>query len=293
MRILYAFLLLVVFQTMKASETFDLQGHRGARGLAPESTITAFLKAVELGVSTLELDVVVTKDSQIVVSHEPWMSDVICRYPDGSEVEPGSMLKTNIFRMTYDEVLRYDCGTRRHPGFPEQVLESAGKPLLSEVFQAVEARLNTAIRSPVLYNIEMKSLPQGDGLFHPDPAAFCRLLYQLLKEQDMLSKVSVQSFDIRTLQEMRKLDTDLPLVLLIENELGLQANLNRLGFVPRTYSPNFKLVTVELVQAVHTLGMRIIPWTVNDTTDMQRLLEMGVDGLITDYPNRAAQFLKD
>jgi glycerophosphoryl diester phosphodiesterase len=291
MRILFAFALLIVFQAMKASDTFDLQGHRGARGLAPENTIAAFLKAMELGVTTLELDVVVTKDSQIVVSHEPWMSDLICRYPNGSEVEPGSMLKTNIFKMTYDEVRSYECGTRPHPRFPEQVLESASKPLLAEVFRAVEERLNAAQKSPVFYNIETKSLPQGDGLFHPDPATFCRLLYQLLVEQDMLKKVTIQSFDVRTLQAMRKLDAYIPLVLLVENDLGLQANLDRLGFLPQTYSPAFHLVTAELVNAVHALGMRIIPWTVNEPADMLRMVELGVDGLITDYPDRAGQLL--
>jgi glycerophosphoryl diester phosphodiesterase len=292
MRMFFACALLAAFQNMKASDTFDLQGHRGTRGLVPENTIAAFLKAVELGVTTLELDVVVTKDSQIVVSHEPWMSDVICRYPDGSEVEPGSMLKTNIFRMTYDEVRSFDCGTRLHQGFPEQVLESAAKPLLSEVFQAVEERLNAAQKSPVFYNIETKSLPQGDGLFHPDPATFCRLLYQLLEEREMLKKVTIQSFDVRTLQKMRELDAEMPLVLLVENDLGLDANLKILGFVPAVYSPNYKLVDLNLVQRVQAMGMKIIPWTVNEPADMLRMFELGVDGLITDYPDRAGQLLK-
>jgi glycerophosphoryl diester phosphodiesterase len=278
--------------SLSAMEQFNLQGHRGARGLAPENTIPAFLKAIDCGVTTLELDVVVTADSQIVVSHEPWMSEVICRYPDGREVEPGSMLRTNIYQMTYEEVQSYDCGTRVHPKFPEQMLSPEYKPLLKEVFKEINDYLESKQLPQVFFNIETKSLPEGDGIFHPDPATFSRLLYDLLVQEDMEYKVTIQSFDVRTLQEIRKLDSELILVLLVDNDLGLQENLRRLGFPPQVYSPHFRLVDETLVEEVHRMGMHLIPWTVNEVEDIRRMIDAKVDGLITDYPNRAAEILK-
>lgn len=275
-----------------AQSDFDLQGHRGCRGLMPENSIPAFIKAIELGVNTLEMDVVITRDNKVVVSHEPWMSEVICLQPDGTPVPSNSMQQFNIYQMSYDSVKMFDCGSRFHPRFTQQLRQPVYKPLLSEVIDSVEAYIRMNNLPVVSYNIETKCQPLGDRVFHPEPAAFVDLVYDVLKEKDVLSKVSIQSFDVRTLQVLRKKDSTIPLVVLVENPQGLDANLDKLGFVPQVYSPFYLLVTPELVKAVHERGMKIIPWTVNDQRDIGIILDMGVDGLITDYPDIAKSLLE-
>lgn len=271
-------------------KAFDLQGHRGARGLMPENTIPGFLKALEFGVNTLECDVVVSKDKRIVVSHEPWFSSEISTAPNDKPIEKSEERRFNLYEMTYDEILRFDVGKRGHPRFPKQQAMPAIKPLLSEVFREVEAYCIKHHLPPVRFNIEIKSTPEGDGKFHPPPQEFAELLYKELHEAGMLTRTTVQSFDVRALQAMRAIDSTVELSLLVENTLSLNENLWRLGFTPEVYSPYYRLVTPELVAEVHRRRMKIIPWTVNDVEEMKRLLELGVDGIITDYPDLASPF---
>ncbi len=268
----------------------DLQGHRGARGLLPENSIAGFIKALELGMTTLEMDVVVSQDSQLVVSHEPWMSHHICSHPDGTPVTEPEEAGLRLFQMTYTEIQTFDCGQRGNPRFPTQTPQPMHKPLLRTVIDTVEATLSARNLPLVGYNIETKSRPSGDHTDHPGPEAFAALLYHALQEADMLERVIVQSFDVRTLQAMRWLDDGVPLALLIGEAGVLEDQLAALGFVPEIYSPYHALVDADLVAAVRTKGMRLIPWTVNEPEAMERLHTLGVDGLITDYPDRA-QFL--
>ncbi|MCS7012414.1 MAG: glycerophosphodiester phosphodiesterase [Chloroherpetonaceae bacterium] len=267
---------------------FDLQGHRGARGLLPENTIPAFLKALEYGVTTLECDVVISKDRRVVVSHEPWFSHEISTAPSGKPVEKSEEKQFNIYEMTYDEILRFDVGKRGHARFPKQQAMPAIKPLLSEVFREVEAYCLKHNLPPVRFNIEIKSTPEGDGKFHPSPEEFAQLLYKELYEAGMLTRATVQSFDVRALQAMRAIDSTVTLALLVDNTLSLNENLWQLGFTPDIYSPYYRLVTPELVEEVHKRRMKLIPWTVNDLDEMKCLLDMGVDGIITDYPDVAS-----
>lgn len=267
---------------------FDLQGHRGARGLLPENTIPAFRRALELGVTTLELDVVVSGDSQVVVSHEPWMSATICTQPDGTPVPAERDTAFNLFEMPYAEIARFDCGSRGHPDFPEQEAVAAAKPLLHEVVQMAEAYADEHDRAPVFYNVETKSRPDWDGAYHPVPARFTELLYAVLEEEGVAERTTIQSFDPRTLQAARALDPSLSLALLVGREGGgLEENVAALGFTPTIYSPDHRLVDAALIEAAQAQGMEVIPWTVNAPDDMERLQQLGVDGLITDYPDRA------
>lgn len=275
-----------------AQSGFDLQGHRGARGLAPENTIPAFQKALELGVTTLEMDVVITADGKVVVSHEPWMSDVICRNPDSSDVKPGSMMSTNIYKMSYEEVLRYDCGSRPHPRFPEQALLAVAKPLLADVIDFAESFTREKGLPPVQYNIETKCLPAGDRMFHPRPEAFVVLVHGIIQEKGIAERTTLQSFDVRTLQAMKQLDSTITLALLVENHKGWQANLEALGFTPDIYSPDYQLLSRKIIRQLQNQGMRVIPWTVNDPKAMQKLIRWNADGLITDYPDRGVKVLE-
>jgi glycerophosphoryl diester phosphodiesterase len=272
---------------------FDLQGHRGARGLLPENTIPAFRRALELGVTTLEMDVVISADSQVVVSHEPWMSPVICTQPDGTPVPPDSEAQFNLFDMSYARIAEFDCGQRDHPDFPEQEAMRVVKPLLQDVLQMAEAHVDSTGRAPIFYNIETKSQPEGDNTFHPEPEAFTRLLVAVVEGAGVTARTTIQSFDPRTLQVAQAVETSAPLSLALLVGRGgdeLAENVEALGFTPTIYSPNYQLVDEALVTAAHERGMEVIPWTVNARDDMERLRQLGVDGLITDYPDRA-QFL--
>ena len=276
-----------------ATPGFDLQGHRGARGLLPENTIPAFLRALELGVTTLEMDIVITKDSTVVVSHEPWMSGTICSLPSGEPVPLAEQQSYRIFEMTYDEVAQFDCGSRDHPRFPRQQKMKVAKPRLGGVIDAAEAYVREHGLAPIAYNIETKARPQWDGTLTPDPETFTRLLYDVLVETGVKDRTILQSFDVRTLQVGRRLDPSWRLALLIggENDPGLAANLNTLGFTPEIYSPAYLLVDADLIREAHARGMLVIPWTINTLEEMQRLKALGVDGLITDYPDVGAALL--
>ncbi len=270
---------------------FDLQGHRGARGLAPENTLPAFRRALDLGVTTLELDVVISADSHVVVSHEPWMSATICTQPDGTPVPPDNRAQFNLFEMPYDRIAQFDCGRRGHPDFPEQEAMPAVKPLLRDVIQRAEAYVDSTGRAPIFYNIETKSQPAGDNTLHPEPEPFTELLYGVLDDASITERATIQSFDPRTLRVARAIDPSLSLALLVGQTGGdLAGHVDTLGFTPTIYSPNYQLVDAEMIAMAHERGMEVIPWTVNERADMERLQQLGVDGLITDYPNRA-QFL--
>lgn len=269
---------------------FDVQGHRGARGLKPENTIPAFLTALDHGVTTLELDVVVTKDKQLVVSHEPWMSGAICLTPEGGRIDKKEEKQFNIYQMTYAEVSAFDCGSQGNTAFPQQEKMSLSKPLLRDVIAAVEDHIRSFSRYEVDYNIEIKGGPDGDDVFHPGPEEFSDLLYTLLDQYLPLRRVVIQSFDFRVLKYWHKTYPKVRLSALVENARSTSANLAALGFDPSVYSPYYKLVTRAMVNFLHRRNIRVIPWTVNEDSDMLSMKAMGVDGFITDYPDRPAKF---
>lgn len=264
---------------------FDLQGHRGARGLFPENSLEGFLAALDLRVTTLEMDVVISADSQVVVSHEPWIDRLICSDVFDNPVPEGKAL--NIFKMPYSEVTNYNCGILQHPKFPHQMKVPTFKPLLSEVIEESEKFARDKQLPPVFYSIEVKSTPDGDNEFHPEPSTFVRLVMHEIQKAGIKERVVIQSFDVRALKELKEQSPSTPVAYLLSETEGFERDLERLGFVPEIYSPYFKLVDELMVQNCHTNGIRIIPWTVNDEDDMMELLELGVDGLITDYPDLA------
>ncbi len=276
---------------------FDLQGHRGARGLQPENTIPAFLKALEYGVTTIELDVVITKDKQVLLSHEPYLSPAICL--DSSGVEFKGDKKYNIYKLSYEEIKMFDCGSKGNDRFPEQEKRSVYKPLLQDVIVAVEDYIKNYSRYEVDYNIEIKSTPEGDKKEHPTVEEFSDLVFQVVDQYLPLNRVVIQSFDFRVLKYWHTKYPKVRLAALVENTKSIETNLANLGFIPSVYSPYYKLISKSKVDYIHSLNvegvdkskrtMRVIPWTVNEPEEMMQLKEMGVDGIITDYPNRAAE----
>lgn len=263
----------------------DLQGHRGARGLLPENTVSSFLKALELGVTTLELDLVVSRDSILVVSHEPWFNPDISLHPNGTPVQPDEGRSLNIFLMDYSEVKAFDVGLRGNPRFPNQTPVKAYKPTLADVIVTSEKWLSDNNKPKVWYNIETKSDPNEYDEYYPQPDTFAELLLAEVYRLDIANRTVIQSFDPNTLIAIRNLDPQIHLALLIENQDDVSQNLDRLGFIPEIYSPYYQFVDSIMVAEIHSLNMRLIPWTINDADEMKRLLELGVDGIISDYPN--------
>jgi glycerophosphoryl diester phosphodiesterase len=271
---------------------FDIEGHRGCRGLYPENTIVAFIEAVKLGVNTLEMDVVVSKDGKLVVSHDPYFNPAICIFPEGQMSEEEAQKQARIYNMTYEEIATVDCGSLFYPRFPSQKKMFAAKPLLSEVIDTVEKFIAQHRLPPVQYNIETKSTPAGDDVNHPKPGVFAKLLYNLLVQKNVLHRSIIQSFDPRTLQVIHQTDAQAVTALLVENADGFEKNIERLGFTPTIYSPNYLLVTRKLIHKCHSKKVKIIPWTVNEEARMLHLKKIGTDGLITDYPDRAIKALR-
>ena len=269
---------------------FDLQGHRGARGLMPENTIPAFLEALNAGVTTLELDVVITKDGEVLVSHEPYMSHEMCLTPGGEVISPEEALKYNIYKMTYAETQQFDCGLKPHPRFPEQKKLKATKPLLRNVIAAAEDHIKSYTLYEVDYNIEIKSVKGEEGKFQPSVEEFSEKVFEVINQYLPWERVVIQSFDFRVLKYWHKKHPQVRLAALVENKKSVEANLKDLGFSPSVYSPDFILLKSQgTVAALKKKKIRVIPWTVNELEDMKRLKAWGVDGIITDYPNRAAE----
>lgn len=270
-----------------APEGFDWQGHRGCRGLLPENTVPAFLRAAGMPeVVTLELDLAVSRDNQLIVSHEPWFNPAICSQPNGDSIPARDAEKYLLYQMTAAEIQAWDCGSRGNPRFRGQQKMPTHKPTLREAVTAVrEAHPGRALR----WNLEIKSQPEWDGLRHPPVAEFARLVIAEIRALGLENAVTVQSFDARALQAVKQQAPALRLALLVENVQGFDANVKRLGFRPDIYSPYYLLVSKKLARKCHAAGIQLIPWTVNDVPAMRRLIRLGVDGIITDYPNLIAQ----
>ncbi len=269
------------------SASFDKEGHRGCRGLMPENTIPAMLYALDLGVTTLEMDAVITKDNQVVLSHEPFFNHDITTKPDGSFIDQKDERNYNIYKMTYAETQQYDVGIKPNPRFLKQKKIPVHKPLLADLMDSVQQYLTRVNRPYPDFNIETKTNPLTDTIFHPAPARFVELLMNVIKEKNMLEYVIIQSFDFRTLKYLHEHYPAIRTAMLIESadKRGLDAQIENLGFVPTIYSPAYELVTEDLIKKCHERKVKIIPWTVNEKAKIEALKKIGVDGIITDYPD--------
>jgi glycerophosphoryl diester phosphodiesterase len=277
-----ALLLLLNFSIM-AQMPF-LQGHRGCRGLYPENSIPAFAHALEMGVQVLEMDVCLSADGQVVVSHEPYMNSLYASHPSGDPVLKSEEASLNLYRMSYAEIKTYDVGRRGNRLFPEQRAVAAVKPLLRDVLALGEAfRLKTG--KPIYYNIEIKSDPSEYGKSQPaDVADFSKLVHAVIAAAVDWKYVVLQSFDFQVLKYWHKVWGRVSLSALVDNESPAFV-LNELGFTPAIYSSSYKQLDGARIAFSHANKMRVIPWTVNVREDIQKMIDLGVDGLITDYPN--------
>jgi glycerophosphoryl diester phosphodiesterase len=294
---------------MPYAPAFDLQGHRGARGLAPENTLPAFDTALKIGVTTLELDTGMTKDNVLVVSHDSYLNPEHTRGPDGEFLkEQGPAIRS----LTFSELQLYDVG-RIQPGtayaarFPMQKgADGVRIPKLTEVFDLVK-RIGA---DQVRFNIETKITPDSGG-DTPDPETFATALVGAIRDAGLTSRASIQSFDWRTLMVAKRIAPEIERVCLTIQSPG-EDNIRRNmpgpspwtagldiddvgGSVPRlvkaadcaVWSPYYRNLTAALVKEAHDLGLRVIPWTVNEMADLELIYQTGIDGIISDYPDRA------
>lgn len=284
----FLFTLLIVNTNSISAQNkkLDIQGHRGCRGLMPENSIPAFIKALELGVTTLEMDVVISLDKKVVVSHEPWFNPEICITGSGVNQELKKIESLNIYRMKYEEIKTYDCGSKENPKFPMQEKIAVYKPLLSEVFDTVIAYCKKNLIAIPYFNIEIKSEAAYDKIYTPEPSEYCNLVMTVISQYSLNKNCIIQSFDIRSLKFMHLNFPKIPLAFLSESIKNVAEIKNQLGFYPEIFSPDKILVSQELINICHEKNIKVIPWTVNDTSQITELISWGVDGIITDYPNK-------
>ena len=277
---------------MAQTSKFEIQGHRGSRGLMPENTIPAFIRAIDEGVHTLELDVVISKDKKVIVSHDPFFNPEISTRPDGVPLTEET--KNNLYQLTYAEIKKFDVGLRGNPNFPEQQKMAVHKPLLKKMIKKAEKYAKKKGLAPLNYNIELKSLPEEYNKSQPQVDEFSDLVHDVIFKQLPANRVTIQSFDFNVLKywysRIGAGEYEKPaLSALIEphDDNDINLNLDKLGFNPDIWSPYFLHLNEEKVKKLQRLGIKVIPWTVNEPEDMKSVKAMGCDGLITDYPNRA------
>ena len=261
----------------------DVQAHRGGAGLMPENTIPAMKNALDLDVNTLEFDLQLSSDGQVVVSHDNYFHPRYATRPDGTliqEVDP----KEYLYTMPYDSIAKYDVGLRPVDRWPGQVKMAVSKPLASDLIDFTE----DYAKKPVNYNIEIKSWPgEGEGTLWPDYKVFCDTCIPLLLSKNLGERLIVQSFDTRALNYMHAKWPELTLSYLTEDYDGgdIGQLLEKLDFVPAWWSPESSVVTPENVAWCHAHGIGVVPWTVDDAAEMQRLVDCGVEAIISNYPD--------
>ncbi|RNI29910.1 glycerophosphodiester phosphodiesterase [Rufibacter immobilis] len=268
---------------------YDTQGHRGGRGLMPENSIPAMRKAIDLGVTTLEMDCHITKDGQVVVTHDPHINYLYARTPEGKDIPKADAKKYAIYQMPYDQVRTFEMGTKEYKAFPQQTKVKTYIPLLSELVDSAQAYLKATGKPQVFYNIEVKAKATGDNELHPAPEQFVTAMMTVLEAKGIVPYLTIQSFDLRALKVLHKKYPHVRSSFLVDNKKTLEENLQELGFKPTVYSPNYKLVTAELVKKCHNRGIKVIPWTVNTKDEIEYVKGLGVDGIISDYPNLFSQ----
>lgn len=288
-------LFLLLFTACNFNEVnydIEVQGHRGCRGLMPENTIPAFLKAIDLGVRTLELDLVISEDKKVIVSHEPYFHHHISTGPDGLEITKENEKEHNLYFLPYATIKTYDVGLKKHSGFPEQMKMATFKPLLSEVVESADTYAKRKRKRLPNYNIEIKRVKGLDYYYTPPVEEFVDLVLEEVSTLSIGDRVIIQSFDIESLQLVKDKAPQLTTALLIQNGNSVEENIEALGYTPDIYSCNFRLVDEELIKYCRSESIKVIPWTVNEVADIQRMVFLKVDGIISDYPDRVFEVLR-
>ncbi|MGF6925518.1 glycerophosphoryl diester phosphodiesterase [Chitinophaga sp. W2I13] len=267
--------------------SFYKVGHRGTRGLMPENTIPAMYRGLTEGANTIEFDVHITKDGQVMVYHDASFTPSYTTTPDGKDIPAEKRTDYIFYQMNYADIRPFIIGEKPYPAYPEQQRMRSYAPLLSEMIDSVEAYTKAHHMPAPYYLLEIKSSEKSDGKEQPAPEEYMDKLMAVKQLQPLGKRLLVQSFDMRPLQVLHRRYPDMALGFLTDDKKnGFDQHLEQLGFTPFFYNPNYKLVTPELVSKCHAKHIKIVPWTVDDVNEMKKLKALGVDGIITDYPNR-------
>jgi glycerophosphoryl diester phosphodiesterase len=272
-----------------AVNSFDEQAHRGGRGLMPENTIASEKNAIDYG-CTLEMDLQMSKDKKIVVSHDSYFSSDFCLTPEGDTMTKKDGYSRLIYDMPYDSVAKYDVGLKPHPGFPRQKKIHAVKPLLSVLIDSVEAYAKEK-HHVNHYNIEIKSSPKADGKNYSTLEEYVDSAMKIIIDKGIEPRTMIQSFDIRALKLVHEKYPNIKTSYLVgkADKSDAEGYIEKLGFKPDIFSPEYSIVTPELVKEFHQQNVLVIPWTPNTAEEIQHLKDIGADGVITDYPDLYAQ----
>ena len=281
--LLLSILMLATLSACDKKPVIDVQAHRGGAGLMPENTRSAMQNALDLDVNTLEFDLQLSQDGQVVVSHDNYFDPRYATRPDGSLIQKDDP-KEYLYTMPYDSIVKYDVGLRPVERWPNQKKIAEVKPLAGELIDFTESYA----KKPVNYNIEIKSWPgEGEGTLWPEYHVFCDTCIPLLLSKNLGKRLIVQCFDTRALNYMHERWPELTLSYLTEDYDGgdIEKLLENLNFTPQWWSPESSVVTPENVKWCHKHGIGVVPWTVDDPAEMQRLVDCGVEAIISNYPD--------
>lgn len=274
---IFIFLRLYVYFTSNNKNTFEIHGHRGARGRYPENSITGFDYTMNINVDALEMDLVITKDKNIVIYHDKNIDTELCKNGPSQPIK----------NLTLSEIKKYTCGEIKNPNFTEQQLSSEKIPTLIELIDYINNSYYQN-KNTVKFNVEIKTEPELDT--ENEVIEFANLLVKILNNYDIKRRTIVQSFDNRALIAVKNIDPTIKLSLLIEDP-----NINMIETAKKInvdiISPHFSLLNKELVQKMHDNGFKVLPWTINTTKEFQEMQDMNVDGIITDYPKEMKDYL--
>lgn len=266
-------------------------GHRGSRGLQPENSLTAFAEALRQGAGGLEMDLFITKDGQVVVTHDATISHQLCVRPGGASIGEQESERLKIHQLKLEEIRPYDCGSKPNPLFPEQENTETHIPLLGDVLEAA-CRFARG-EEPLQFLLEIKSEPATDNIYHPEPHYFVKRVLEVVAEKNMEQQVSIISFDKRSLKEARKQNSNIRPGMPLTDGSQLQAGLDELGFMPDLICPLYTELDEHLLNFAHKHGIALIPWTVNEEEALRKMIELEVDGIITDFPDRAVSLIEE
>lgn len=273
----FVFILLIPFLPYTQERIVKFFGHRGCRGILPENSIESFQKAIELGVEGIELDVVVNKDRQLVISHEPYFKKKFCIDAAGNRIK--NEKKWNIYQMTQAEINQFDCGSVEHPNFKKQVKLLMHKPLLQELFSKVNLS-NTSIL------FEVKSNPSEYGKSQPFPNEFVEIISSEIARFPFKSNIVFMSFDKEILEQIHiQLPEFKCIYLTYLPFVSAKKFVKQLSFTPYGLGMYFKTISAQDSNYLHKNKMKLFAWTVNKLRVKKRLINKNVDGIITDYPN--------
>ena len=258
------------------SDSPKIFGHRGCRGIMPENSIEGFQKAMDLGVEGIEFDVVVNKDKEIVISHEPYMERKYCLIPDSVRIKQGKEL--NLFQMTQIEIEKFDCGSLYHPNFPEQKKLKTHKPLLQELFSKVDF-------SEVIILFEIKSEKRYYGKCQLQPDEYVDIILKEVSNYVHRKNIFFMSFDANIINELQNKASQYKLVYLIDSSFkSVKNSIQHLTLNPYAIGIYHPKTSKKEIKIAHELGIAVFAWTVNNHKDFERLKRYGIDGIITDYP---------